>query len=63
MNHPVDELFEQEFRAHFHIPDSIAIQLSNGEASSIDKLPHDLIYFMKEQFVARLIFPILSFLK
>lgn len=63
MDRPVDELFEQEFRAHFHIPDSIAIQLSNGEASSTDELPHDLIYFMKEQFVASLIFPISSFLK
>lgn len=63
MDRPVDELFEQEFRAHFHILDSIAIQLSNGEASSTDELPHDLIYFMKEQVVASLFFPISSFLK
>lgn len=63
MDRLVDELFEQEFRAHFHILDSITIQLSNGEASSTDELPHDLIYFMKEQVVASLFFPISSFLK
>ncbi|RVX14221.1 hypothetical protein CK203_011123 [Vitis vinifera] len=51
MDNTVDELSKHKFRAHFHIPDSIYIQLSNEEALSIDKLPHNMIYFMKEQFV------------
>lgn len=63
MDNTVDELSKHKFRAHFHIPDSIYIQLSNEEALSIDKLPHNMIYFMKEQFVVGLRLPIPYLLK
>lgn len=63
MDSPVDELSKHKFRAHFHIPDSIYIQLSNEEALSTDELPHNMIYFMKEQFVVGLCLPIPYLLK
>lgn len=63
MDHLVDELSELEFRAHFYIPNSISIQLIDGQASSIDWLSQNMIYFTKEQFAARFHFPILSFSK
>ena len=45
---PIDELSEQEFHACFYMPDSISFQLSNREASSIDKLPNNMIYFIEK---------------
>ena len=44
----IGELFEQEFYAHNYIPNSIFIQLSDEKASSIDELPHNMVYFTKE---------------
>lgn len=39
MDCPMDELSEREFQAHFHILDSIDIQVLDRDALSIDKLP------------------------
>ena len=44
----VDELLEPKFQAFFHIPNSLPIQLTNGEALSTDELPHNMIYFTKK---------------
>lgn len=59
----MDELFEQEFQAHFHIIDSIDIQLLNEDASLLEELCRNLICFTKEHFVAGLRFPIPSLMK
>ena len=47
-NCSIGELFKQEFYARSYIPNSIFIQLSDEEASSIDELPHNMVYFTKE---------------
>ena len=60
---PIGELSEQEFCARFYIFDSIFIQLADREALSIDKLPHNMVYFTKEQFAVGLRLPILSLVK
>lgn len=59
----IGELSEQEFCARFYIFDSIFIQLADREALSIDKLPHNMVYFTKEQFAVGLRLPILSLVK
>ena len=59
--HPVDELSELEFRAHFYIPNSVSIQLIGRETSSTDGISQNMIYFANEQFAARFHFPILSY--
>ena len=63
IDRPVDELSEQEFQAHFYISNSISILLSDGEASFIDRLPQNMIYFTNEQFVKGLHLSIPYFLK
>ena len=63
MDNPIGEPSEQKSHAHCYIPNSISIQLSNGEASSTDGLPHNMVYFTKEQFTAGLHLPIPSLLK
>ena len=60
---PVGVLSEQEFRVCFHISDTIPIQLIDNEALSSIDLPNNMIYFTKEQFVARLCLPIPSLFK
>lgn len=44
----IDELFEQEFCVCCYIPNSIFIQLSNENASSTNKFPHNMVYFTKK---------------
>ena len=39
----IGELFEQEFRARYYILDSIFIRLSDGNNSSTDELPNNMI--------------------
>lgn len=63
MDRPIDELFEQKFCARCYISNSIFIQLSNKEALSTDRIPHNMVYFIKEQFAARLHLPLPSLLK
>ncbi|RVW18010.1 hypothetical protein CK203_116547 [Vitis vinifera] len=43
LEHSVSVLFEREFWLHFHIPDSIPIQLTNDEAMSSANLPSNMI--------------------
>ena len=54
---PIDKLFELEFCVHFYIDVLISLQLlerkassTNGESSSTNELPDNMIYFTKEQF-------------
>ena len=63
MDNSIGEPSEQKSHAHCYIPNSISIQLSNGEASSTDGLPHNIVYFTKEQFTTGLHLPIPSLLK
>lgn len=49
-NFSIGELSEQEFHACYYIPDSISIQLPDKKVSSTDGLPHNMVYFTKEQF-------------
>ncbi|KAL6313980.1 hypothetical protein AAG906_011711 [Vitis piasezkii] len=42
----IDELFEQEFCVCCYIPNSIFIQLSNEDASSTNRFPHNMIPFV-----------------
>ncbi|RVW40243.1 hypothetical protein CK203_078358 [Vitis vinifera] len=44
--HLIDELFEQEFCVCCYIPNSIFIQLSNEDASSTNRFPHNMIPFV-----------------
>ena len=55
---PVGVLYELEFRAHFHIPNNIPIQLIDSEPLSSTDLPNNMMYFTKEQFAAGLRLPI-----
>ena len=54
MERRIGELSEQEFCVHCYILDLISIQLSNREASSTNRLPHTMVYFIKKQFAASL---------
>ena len=54
LDRPIGVLSKQEFWAHFHILNTILIQLTNGEALSSIDLPNNMIYFTKKQFVIRL---------
>ena len=63
MERQIGELSEQEFCVHCYILDLISIQLSNREASSTNRLPHTMVYFIKKQFAASLWLPILSLVK
>ena len=44
----VGDLSKLEFRAHFHISDTIPIQLSNDKALLLVDLLNNMIYFNKE---------------
>ena len=62
-NFSIGELSEQEFHACYYIPDSISIQLPDKKVSSTDGLPHNMVYFTKEQFAEGLWLPIPSLVK
>lgn len=61
MDRPFDSSSKQEFCARFYIPNSIFIQLLDKEA--LPTVPHNMIYFTKEQFAVSLCLPIQSLLK
>lgn len=60
---PINLLSEQEFRASFHIPNSVSILLVNNEPLTSEKQSHNATYFSKKQLNAGLYFSIPYFLK
>lgn len=56
---PVAVLSEQNFRARFHIMDTILIQLTDGEALFSTNLPNYMMYFTKEWFANGFVYPFL----
>ena len=60
---PTEVLNEREFHDHFYLLNGVSIQLVDGDAMSTEKARHNAIYFTKEQFNARLCFPLLSLFK
>ncbi|RVW61656.1 hypothetical protein CK203_066156 [Vitis vinifera] len=59
----VDKLSVKEFRERFSIPNGVVVELMDGEAMSTDKAEDHAIVFSKEQFNARLRFPLPSLFK
>ena len=59
----VDKLNVREFRERFCIPNCVFVELTDGEAVSIEKTEDNAICFTKEQFNARLRFPLPSLFK
>ncbi|RVW95046.1 hypothetical protein CK203_040106 [Vitis vinifera] len=47
---PIELLNEREFHDRFCLPNSIPVQLVEGDPMSIEKVEHNAIYFTKEQF-------------
>lgn len=47
---PTDKLNLRKFCEHFYIPNSVSIQLVDGEAMSVEKAADNAIYFTNEQF-------------
>ena len=60
---PTDKLNERQFCERFCIPNSVSIQLVDGEAMSAEKAADNAVYFSKEQFNAGLRFPLPSLFK
>ncbi|RVW59432.1 hypothetical protein CK203_110184 [Vitis vinifera] len=60
---PTDKLNKREFRERFCFPNSISVQLVDGDAMITEKATNHAIYFSKEQFNARLPFPLPSLFK
>ena len=59
----VDKLSMKEFRERFCIPNGVLVELMDEEAMSTEKSEDHAIVFTKEQFNARLRFPLLSLFK
>ena len=59
----MDKLSVKEFRERFSIPNGVVVELMDGEAMSTDKAEDHAIVFSKEQFNARLRFPLPSLFK
>ncbi|RVW59040.1 hypothetical protein CK203_106725 [Vitis vinifera] len=59
----VDKLNVREFRERFCIPNGVSVELMDGEVVSTEKSTNNDIYFTKEQFNARLRFPLPSLFK
>ena len=59
----VDKLNVREFRERFCIPNGVSVELTDGEAVSIEKNEDNAIFFTKEQFNAGLWFPLPSLFK
>ena len=59
----VDKLNVREFRERFCISNGVSVQLVEGEAMSTEKSEDNAIIFTKEQFNARLRFPLPSLFK
>ena len=60
---PTEVLNEREFRDRFCLSNGVSIQLVDGNPMSTEKVTHNAIYFTKEQFNARLCFPLPSLFK
>ena len=60
---PIGALSEQEFRARFHISDTIPIELTDDETLSDADISNNLVYFTKKQYATRLHLPIPSLFK
>ncbi|RVW75681.1 hypothetical protein CK203_055228 [Vitis vinifera] len=60
---PTNKLNKREFRKRFYFPNDISVQLVDGNPMSTEKAAHNAIYFTKEQFNARLRFPLPSLFK
>ena len=60
---PIELLNEREFHDRFCLPNSIPVQLVEGDPMSIEKVEHNAIYFTKEQFNVGLRFPFPSIFK
>ena len=60
---PTEVLNEREFHDRFCLPNGVSVQLVDGDAMSIEKVGHNAIYFIKEQFNVGLRFPLSSFFK
>ena len=59
----VDKLNVREFCERFCIPNGVSVELMDGEVVSTEKSTNNAIYFTKEQFNARLRFPLPSLFK
>ena len=59
----VDKLSVKEFRERFCIPNGVSIELTDGEAVSIEDKGDNTICFSKDQFSAGLRFPLPSLFK
>lgn len=60
---PIELFSKQEFRERFYVPNGISIRLMDGSLVSTEKESFNVIVFSKEQFNARLYFPIPSLFK
>ena len=60
---PTDKLNERKFHERFCFPNSISVQLVDGDAMITEKATNHTIYFSKEQFNAGLPFPLPSLFK
>ena len=60
---PTNKLNVRQFCERFCIPNSVSVQLVDGEVVSIEKAADNAIYFTKEQFNAGLWFPLPSLFK
>ena len=59
----LDKLNVREFPERFCIPNSMSVELTNGETVSTEKTEDNAIFFTKEQFNAGLRFPLPSLFK
>ena len=60
---PIDKLNERQFCERFCIPNSVFVQLLDGEAVSAEKAADNAVFFSKKQFNAGLRFPLSSLFK
>ena len=59
----LDKLNVREFRERFCIPNGVLVELMDGEVMTTEKSEDNAIFFTKEQFNARLLFPLPSLFK
>lgn len=60
---PTELLSEREFREHFQIPNGVSVQLLEGGSVPVENSGDNTICFTKENFNARLHFPLSSLFK
>ena len=63
VNSLVASMSMEELRSFCQVLDGISLELSDGPAGSTIGEADNIVYFNREQFAARLRFPILSFMK